>query len=105
MTGGVYPFRLAVVLVFATALGAAALAAQTPNSDVRRYPPPWTPDDASAASGSAASVARSPASVAALSTSTWTSIGPAPLKASINSPVVLSGRITGIAAHPFAAGT
>jgi photosystem II stability/assembly factor-like uncharacterized protein len=52
-----------------------------------------------------ASLPRSAANTAALSTSTWTSIGPAPLKASINSPVVLSGRITGIAAHPFSAGT
>jgi len=55
--------------------------------------------------GSAASVARSAASVAPLSTSTWTSIGPAPLKASLNSTVVYSGRITGIAAHPIIANT
>src|SRR5689334_12568734 len=98
-------FRSAAVLVLTTAFGASALDAQTRDPEVRRYATPWTPEDAAAVSDLAASVARSAASVAALSTSTWTSIGPAPLKASINSPVVLGGRITGIAAHPFSAGT
>jgi uncharacterized repeat protein (TIGR01451 family) len=100
VTGGMYPLRFAAILFVAT-----ALAAQAPNPEVRRHATPWTPDDVPATANSVASLPRSVANTAALSTAIWTSIGPAPLKASLNSQLVLSGRITGIAAHPIVADT
>ena len=80
----------AITLIFSAALGA---------QDTRlRVPLPWKPDDPNSQIRDASSL---PQIAPTLTTGTWTAIGPAPItngQRPGSGPV--SGRLTGIAAHP-----